>query len=203
MRRPPRTHQHRAQAAVWLALLTCILYSAALATAGPAPSQPGAAQATVAPTLIVSNATPIACGQTINGSTVESASQSDSYNCIPWWSETGPERIYSLNLTRATDLDVLIYSPDADLDLFLLSGSSPSQCLAYGDNALSHRQAPAGQYYLVVDGFQGAAGSFQLNLWCPLAVTPTVTATPTAPPTATPALPPLKRYLPLLLRTGE
>ncbi|MER2599237.1 MAG: PPC domain-containing protein [Caldilineales bacterium] len=151
------------------------------------------------PTFVVSNATPIACGEMVSGNTTGAGNQVASYSCVPWWPESGPERIYSLTLAQTTSVDALLHNLSADLDLFLLGGTSPEQCLAYGDNSLSRQQLAPGQYYLVVDGFNGAAGSFQLNVWCPLAVTPT--AIPTATPTATPPAPQFRRYLPLVLHS--
>lgn len=157
--------------------------------------------AAAAPTLIVTNATPIACGGVITGNTSGANNQASSYSCVPWWPESGPERIYSLTLGQTTSLDALLHNLGADLDLFLLGGTSPDQCLAHGDNSLSRQQLAPGQYYLVVDGFNGASGSFQLNVWCPLAVT--ATPTPTATPTATPPAPQIKRYLPLVWCSQE
>ena len=48
----------------------------------------------------------------------------------------------------------------------------------------------------VVDGFNGAAGSYQLTVWCPLNPTPGPTRTPTVTPTPGATVRPL--YFPLL-----
>jgi len=113
---------------------------------------------------------------------------------------TGPERVFSLSLQTSRDVDALLSGLSSDLDLFLLTGASPASCVAFGDNAISAHGLAAGTYYLVVDGFDGAAGPFQLNVWCPLAVTPT--ATPTVTPTSTPRPTMLRHYLPLLLHSS-
>lgn len=62
-------------------------------------------------------------------------------------------------------------------------------CLAYGDRYLNYTTNSAGLYYLVVDGYQGAIGSFDLHISCPARPTPTPAATPT---------PSLRGFLPWL-----
>lgn len=157
--------------------------------------------ATPTPLIDIDNATPIACGQGAAGTTIGAVNYVSIYGCAPWLPETGPERVFSLNLQTSSDVDALLGGMNSDLDLFLLTGASPASCIAYGDNAVSARGLPAGTYYLVVDGFDGAAGSFQLDVWCPLAVT--ATPTPTVTPTVTPRPTVLHHYLPLLFHGTE
>jgi hypothetical protein len=165
------------------------------------PTATRTATTTPAPTIDIGNATPVACGQAIAGTTAGAVNNVSVYGCVPWWPETGPERVFSLSLNVSTDVDALLSGLSGDLDLFLLTGTSPASCIAFGNNAISLRDLAAGVYYLVVDGFDGASGSFQLDVWCPLAVTPT--PTPTATPTVTPQPTLLRLYLPLLLRSSE
>jgi hypothetical protein len=153
------------------------------------------------PTIDIGNATPVACGQAIAGVTTGAANHVSIYGCAPWLPETGPERVFSLSLQTSTDVDALLGGLSSDLDLFLLTGASPASCIAFGDNAISARGLAAGVYYLVVDGFGGAAGPFQLDVWCPLAIT--ATPTPTITPTITPRPTVLHHYLPLLLHSSE
>ncbi len=149
----------------------------------------------------LSNATPITCDQAALGTTAGAANNVSVYGCAPWLPATGPERVFSLNLQASRDVDALLGGLTDDLDLFLLTGASPASCIAFGDNAISARALAAGTYYLVVDGFDGAAGPFQLNVWCPLAVTST--PTPTVTPTSTPRPALLHHYLPLLLHSTQ
>ncbi len=165
------------------------------------PTATQTATATPAPAIDIGNATPIACGQAIAGTTSGAANNVSVYGCAPWLPETGPERVFSLSLQTSSDMDALLGDLNSDLDLFLLTGSSPASCIAFGDNAISARALTAGTYYLVVDGFDGAAGSFQFNVWCPLAVT--ATPTPTVTPTITPRPTMLHHYLPLLFHSTE
>jgi hypothetical protein len=190
-----------------MALLTLAALPFSGSMAAPA-SQPAltptatrTATVTPAPTIDIGNATPVACGQAIAGTTVGAVNNVSVYGCAPWLPENGPEQVFALSLQANTNMDALLSDLSSDLDLFLLTGASPASCIAFGDNAISLRGLAAGAYYLVVDGFDGAAGPFQLNVWCPLAVTPT--PTPTVTPTSTPRPTLLHLYLPLLLHSSE
>ncbi len=114
----------------------------------------------------------LACGQQVAGNTTGLASHHDSYDCAAW-DESGPEIIYSVSLPAASapytitatlsDLAVGL-----DLDVFLLpaGGCRGKQCAAYGNVSATASGLAAGTYYVVVDGFDGAAGSFTLDLTC-------------------------------------
>ncbi len=141
-------------------------------------------------------------------------SQASAYSCVPYWPETGPERIYVLHSAASQPITVtLAYDSSlTDLDVFLLSAPDPMQCVAYGDRSAAVQWQPT-DLYIVVDGFQGAVGDYQLFVDCqggPLATatptptaspTPTNTPTPTATWTPTPTPTPLRHlaYLPVWL----
>jgi hypothetical protein len=108
--------------------------------------------------------------------------------------------VFALSLQAGANVDALLSDLSSDLDLFVLTGPNPASCITFGDNAISLAGAAAGVYYLVVDGFDGAAGPYQLNLWCPLAITST--PTPTVTPTITPRPTALRRYFPLVLQSS-
>ena len=150
-------------------------------TATPTATPTTTPSPTATPGLDLSLATPIACWQQVSDANLGAASQINQYACRPDWLESGPERIYALSLAAGEPVQLeLIYPPQGpDLDIFLLSGALPSMCQAYGDRFLSHTTNTAGLYYLVVDGYQGAIGSFELNVACPDRPTPTPVATPT------------------------
>lgn len=205
--RQARTQQVFAVATFAIALLAlaALPWSGSMAALAAQPELTPTAShtttATLAPTIDIGNATPVACGQAIAGTTVGAVNNVSVYGCAPWLPETGPERVFALSLDASVDVDALLSGLSSDLDLFLLSGTSPASCIAFGDNAISQRSLAAGVYYLVVDGFDGAAGPFQLNVWCPLAVT--LTPTPTVTPTMTPRPTVLHHYLPLMLHSSE
>jgi hypothetical protein len=158
--------------------------------------------ATLTPFLDLSAATPIVCSQSLSGDTRLGVNLVNSYGCVPFWPQPGPEQLYVLDLTETTDLDVVLSDTSVDLDLFLLTGASPATCISYGDTFLNGRDLAPGAYYIVVDGYEGTAGAYRIQVWCPLdqATELTPTPTPTATPTSTPTLGAPHLYFPLLLR---
>ena len=170
--------------------------------------------ATPDPILDTSNAQPLACGGVYSGDTFSKANNVSSYGCRPYWNESGPEAVYRLELEASQPVTATLLSASADLDLFFLRFSNPSSCLAAGDAFLSQRAGP-GIYFLAVDGYQGAAGSFTFRIDCPANTqatatptytpSPTPTFTPTGTPTATPSSGPSplgnRLYLPVIMRS--
>lgn len=138
------------------------------ASATPTPT------ATVTPTatpqtLAIDQALPIACGELHTGDTSAWPARVERYpSCRPHWRQNGPEAIYQLDLSNTVDLAAhLIYEPgQRDLDLFLLTGPGPDDCLAGADLFLTWPVLSPGRYYLVVDGYEGSAGPYQLHLTC-------------------------------------
>lgn len=147
-------------------------------------------------TVDLGAALPIGCTEQAAGNTTGAAANVDLYACAPAWPETGPEHVYALTAPGGVTVDVLLGGMTEDLDLFVLTSSNPASCIGYGDNSVSLPSLPAGTVYLVVDGFDGAAGAYRLNVWCPLDPSPQFTPTPT--PTATPQFGLLRLYLPLI-----
>lgn len=111
------------------------------------------------------NTIPIACGDSVNGTTVGSASIIDQYNCVSW-NESGPEVAYELTLASSSDITASLANLSADLDVFLISSCDTASvsCLAYGDNQLTYQSAAPGTYYVIVDGYLGASGSYSLTV---------------------------------------
>jgi hypothetical protein len=80
---------------------------------------------------------------------------------------------YSINLACGTyDVTAEIsHTAGIDLDLFVLapSGCETGQCLdiySYGNADIALYDLAPGAYYLAVDGFFGAVGSYTLSLTC-------------------------------------
>jgi hypothetical protein len=109
----------------------------------------------------------VGCDTTLRGSTVGAANQVPGYGCVAW-NENGGEAIFrleapageSVRLTAA--LDSLI----GDLDLFLLTECNSEACLAYANREISLVLESDAAYYLIVDGYQGAAGPYKLRVTC-------------------------------------
>lgn len=108
---------------------------------------------------------PIACGDTVNNTTIGGAYLNSEYGCATW-NESGPEVVYELTLADSSDISASLSNLSVDLDVFLISScdSAIASCLAHNDNALTYPNAAPGTYYIIVDGLDGAAGSFTLDV---------------------------------------
>lgn len=169
--------------------------------------------ATPEPILDISNAQRLVCGGVYTGDTFSAVNNVSAYGCRPYWDESGPEVVYRLELESSQPVTVTLLNASADLDLFLLRFAYPNSCLTAGDNYLPYGGQP-GVYFLSVDGYKGAAGSYAFRVDCPLdpqatatptftpSPTPTATATGIPTATATGSPPPVQQrvYLPLVLR---
>lgn len=127
---------------------------------------------------ICANPLTIACGQQLNGDTSSYANNHDNWYDCSAWDESGPEAIYTFTLTAGSNYTVTatLSNLSADLDVFLLSDCDNEQCLvagsSYGDNMATVSNIGPGTYYAVVDGYNGAAGSYTLSLACTAAGAP-------------------------------
>jgi hypothetical protein len=95
--------------------------------------------------------------------------------------------VYALRVDSTLPTLSLNLDSEDDLMLFWLRSSNPSDCL-YSSRTVQGVNTPPGIYYIVVDGFGLAAGSYTLQLECgtPAEATLTPTATPqTVTPTPT------------------
>ncbi|HEY64436.1 MAG TPA: DNRLRE domain-containing protein [Caldilineae bacterium] len=181
----------------------------------PAPTPTPTPTATPTPYWESETIETVYCQGVYLGHTEGGAQKADTYSCVPYWPETGPERVYVLHSLLPQWITVTLdYDPGVtDLDVFLLSAPAPDRCEAYGDR-MAHIEWGAQDLYIVVDGYEGAVGAYELSVSClggPMATatptptataTPTATSTPTATPTPTPTPTPIRylSYLPIWLR---
>lgn len=96
--------------------------------------------------------------------TTSAASTIDAYACQPGWPETGPEHIYALNPTQDMILDAYLAGNVPDHDLVLLAACHTDSCLVQANTELSGALRGGRTYYLVVEGYQQAAGPYTLTL---------------------------------------
>ena len=89
------------------------------------------------------------------------------------WYESGPENVYSLTLGSEADVWTALWNASTDLDVFILSAPHPDAAIAAGDEVAVARSVPAGIYYILVDGYEGAAGDYSLFVGCGPPSTPT------------------------------
>ena len=102
-------------------------------------------------------AIPIACGQSLAGTTIGAANQTSTYNCTTF-TEGGGEAIYVFTLATQQYVTIGINSGSPDLDMLLLSACDNTACLAGSFGGTTTADAVtmclnAGTYYGVVDGF--------------------------------------------------
>lgn len=85
-----------------------------------------------------------------------------SYACRAW-DEGGPEHVYLLDVTEEMVVDAWLGGNAVDHDLILLDACDSDSCLTQQNTEFSAWLLP-GQYVLVVDGYEGAAGAYTLDL---------------------------------------
>jgi hypothetical protein len=85
------------------------------------------------------------------------------YNCTSRI-ESGPEKVHKITTTSTGDLTATLSNLSGkDLDVLILNACDPMACVAFGDTTAVYANAPAGTYYIVVDGNNGALGSYTLT----------------------------------------
>lgn len=111
------------------------------------------------------NAVPLSNGVPYIGSNSGGGSNVTTYNCSNW-AETGPEKVHSFVHLGGTITINLVQFGSVDVDAFLLGSCSPSNCLLAVDygTVTTTGTLPLGVYYIVVDGYQGAVGSYSLTV---------------------------------------
>ena len=113
----------------------------------------------------------IACGETLSGRNDAPGSTDaiDSYGCRPY-PEPGPEVAYSFVAPVTATGRATLSNLTADLDVFVLRddglGCNQESCIAGGNLTADFPVAAGATYYLVVEGYAGAVGAFDLSLDC-------------------------------------
>lgn len=101
-----------------------------------------------------------------SGDTSTGTNQISSYPCAPW-NESGPENIIQLEVAAGDTIQLQVWftdpDPELDLDLFLLNACDTDSCLI-SDNTEFVIDLVGGTYYLIIDGYQGAAGSYSVSV---------------------------------------
>jgi subtilisin-like proprotein convertase family protein len=122
------------------------------------------------PTGFLSCLSPTVSGSTTSGLATDDV---DSWAC-PAGSMTGPEIGYWFTAPEAGDYAIVLSGMTVDLDLIVLEGtacSSSAACADYAGTAgveTATFTASAGdEFVVVVDGYNGAQGSFSLAVQCP------------------------------------
>jgi C1A family cysteine protease len=76
--------------------------------------------------------------------------------------ESGPEKVYKVITPTTGDLTATL-SMENGLDVFILNACNPNNAVAFGETSAKYVNAPAGTYYVVVDGPSETGGLFSLQ----------------------------------------
>ncbi|MCK4548223.1 MAG: hypothetical protein KAW17_12380 [Candidatus Eisenbacteria sp.] len=118
--------------------------------------------------LDCSNAIPIICGETVMGDNTGMPNNVETYSCVGW-TESGGEVVYELTLPGPDDWEITVttdFGWDPDLDVFLLGSCDEADCIDYGDTGFVTDCIPPGTYYIVVDGYGGDEGAYEMTVEC-------------------------------------
>lgn len=114
--------------------------------------------------LDCSGAIPIALDNVYTGDNTGIPSMVDAYSCSSW-AETGGEVIYSLFLAEPAMFEASIAGSGCDLDLAVLDQCDEDLgCLIVVDSGVSTNTPVSGQFFFVVDGYNGAGCPFTFEI---------------------------------------
>ncbi|MEL6392420.1 MAG: Kazal-type serine protease inhibitor domain-containing protein, partial [Bacteroidota bacterium] len=115
----------------------------------------------------------LACGDTYTGTNLNGNDDVSLYTCGNVYNveNNGPEIVHSFTLLESGPVTIDLTGLSANLELFLLSACDRSACLQYSQNPGTSdeqivRNLPAGTYYIVVDGYNGAVSDYELSINC-------------------------------------
>ncbi len=110
----------------------------------------------------------LTCGASVSGTNQGGSDSIDSYSCgSPPWNENGPEIAYRFTATEDGTLTATIVEQGVDLDVFILADQcSSNACIAFENLAAVAPVEAGNTYYVVVDGYNGAVGNFNLSIAC-------------------------------------
>ena len=117
--------------------------------------------------LDCSNAPAIVIGTAIKGNSTNGKTNVSTYNNDLWWQLTGPEIIYKLDWPGG-QATINLSNKSAALDLILLKSCNNNDFIASGGGNSGTKESlivwnlDPGTYYIVVDGWQQAKGTYDL-----------------------------------------
>jgi len=121
-------------------------------------------------------AIPIACGDTVSHDTAVHGRPNEwfGYNCSAR-AESGPEVLYVFHAQTMGPVTVTLGNLEQDLDLFLLTQCDPFTCIEFASTPLDIQKGQESvtflamadtTYFLAVDGYAEAQGSYDLAVSC-------------------------------------
>jgi hypothetical protein len=114
-----------------------------------------------------SNVTSLSCNTVYNGTTADGDNRSNNYKSSNFHS-TGKEKLHKITTFYPGRISAILTNLSGkDLDVFILKYANRNTCLTNGDSIATLDNAPAGTYYIVVDGKYANEGSYSLKVNCP------------------------------------
>jgi hypothetical protein len=122
------------------------------------------------PTTCTPTAT-VVCGGRYAGDTRLSGTTDDvdRWSCSVW-DESGPEDVTTFTAPSSTRVTARISGHSVDLDVFVLedtgSGCVNTNCIAFDNNTASFDAVAGHTYYIIIDGYLGVSGDYNLEIDC-------------------------------------
>ncbi|MFN7116460.1 MAG: T9SS type A sorting domain-containing protein [Saprospiraceae bacterium] len=139
--------------------------------------------------LFCGDAIALECGVNYNGKNNDGQDNISLYGCsggVLNVENNGPEKIHTFTLIEEGEVSISLTNLSANLELFLLKDCDRGSCLEFSQNNGNSNESitttlPAGTYYIVVDGYNGATSNYRLRVDCAAAsCNLDATLTPTA-----------------------
>jgi len=113
------------------------------------------------------------CGVPFNYSNIDGDDNVSLYSCgyVNSVENNGPEVVHSFTTTSPGEVTISLTNLDANLELFLLNTCDRGDCLKRStlpgtNDEFLQAYLPAGTYYVVVDGYNGATSDYTLEVEC-------------------------------------
>lgn len=123
--------------------------------------------------LYCGDAVPLQCGESYWGTNLEGHDDVSLYGCgnVLNVENNGPEIVHTFTTTEDGPVSITMNGLSANLELFLLRSCDRGDCIEYSQNSGTtaeyiNEYLPAGTYYVVVDGFNGAVSGYDLLVEC-------------------------------------
>lgn len=124
--------------------------------------------------LSCADAESLTCGVPFYGNNGSGNDEVSLYGCdgnIYNVENNGPEVVHTFTTTSAGAVNISMTGLSANLELFLLRSCDRGDCVTYSQNSGTNDEhistvLPAGTYYVVVDGYNGAVSDYTLTVDC-------------------------------------
>ncbi|MEL6972508.1 MAG: Kazal-type serine protease inhibitor domain-containing protein, partial [Bacteroidota bacterium] len=123
--------------------------------------------------LYCGDAVPLQCGEPYWGTNLNGNDDVSLYGCgnVRNVENNGPEIVHTFTTTEDGPVTITLAGLSANLELFLLNSCDRGDCLEYSQNSGTQNEyisefLPAGTYYVVVDGYNGAVSGYDLLVEC-------------------------------------